>query len=133
MPAAATSAPSFDTASEITGVDLAEGHERSEQPVHADRGAGSGHFLASETLDKIIISPAAKDAAELPRGAGFVYDFEGQHALEDRAGVVVEPARERQIEGVAVWANTEVGEHPEELVELVDRRGRAFNPGQLVA
>ena len=66
-----------------------------EKPV-----AGTGS--AAEARDEPVIAPAAADRAEAHRPAIVVLDLEGQLGLEDRAGVIFEPAHHGGVDADAI-------------------------------
>jgi hypothetical protein len=94
--------------------------ERRQQPVDADRNPGRRHRLAGEPLDQIVIAAAARHRTELARPAVFAGDVECQFGLEDRAGVIAEPAHDRGIDKHACRVRALGGDQPGHPVEFVD-------------
>src|SRR5690606_10330532 len=85
-----------------------------------DGNPGRGDRLAGETLDEVVIAPAASDGTELPGTALFVEDLEGQFGLEDGAGIVAEAADDGGVDDDAVGAVALGGEERGDLLKLLD-------------
>jgi hypothetical protein len=102
------------------GPDPALGAECGEQPVDADRHAGRGHRLTGEALHEVVVTPAARHAAELARTALLVEDFEGEFRLEHRTGVVAEAAHDGGVNDDAVRAEALGGEKRSDGFEFID-------------
>ena len=81
--------------------------------------AGGGDRPSQECADQTIVAAGAADRADIRLGHG---------RFEYWTRVVVETAGERQIERVAVGRDAEIGQDPEELLQLVDRLLRRLRP-----
>ena len=79
------------------------------EAAQPDGHAGCGHGFAAEALEEVIIATAAAERAEVLRDG-----------LEDRAGIIAQPAHDGGIESDAVFVILAGGEEFVHLAQFID-------------